>query len=522
MKSKFKILHLEDSEADCELVRALLTNDGIDCDVRQCESRESFIEDLKEKHFDLIFADCTLPQFSGLHALELARQYSPGIPFIFVSGTIEEDAAIESLRRGATDYVLKSRLSRLVPAVRRALAETEEKSKSLEMEQRLRQAQRLEAVGTLAGGIAHDFNNILTIIRGYTSLLSIESGKPERVADIAATIDRASVRGAELVGQLLAFARKSEGTFSSTSINQRVQEVAAMLRPALPQNIVFESHLDESLPEISADAGQVERVLINLATNSRDAMPNGGKIIFSTSQERSERVPIHSSPEAQTYLCLRVSDTGTGMDEEIRQRVFEPFFTTKARGKGTGLGMPVVYGLMQSHGGFVDIQSQVGVGTIVSLYFPIPSGPIRHEIERPSDSPEAIGGTETVLVVDDESDVRYFVELILSLHGYRVLSAADADAGLSLLAADEVHLVFSDVGLPRMDGFELLRRARQSHPSIATILCSGYSDAKLKGRMAEVGIDGFIPKPYDANTLLRVVRSALDKNKDKLIQHSLF
>jgi two-component system cell cycle sensor histidine kinase/response regulator CckA len=513
MKSKFKILHLEDSQTDCELVRQLLAGDGIDCEVRQCERRQNFIEDLKEHRFDLIFADCTLPHFSGLHALEIAREYAPGTPFIFVSGTIEEDTAIESLRRGATDYVLKSRLSRLVPAVRRALAETEEKAKSQEMEQRLRQAQRLEAVGTLAGGIAHDFNNILTIIRGYTSLLPIESHKPERVHDIAATIDRASVRGAELVGQLLAFARKSEGTFSSTSINQRVQEVAAMLRPALPQNIIFELQLDDNLPEISADAGQIERVLINLSTNARDAMPNGGKIVFSTSLARTDELPLHAGAGAERYLCLRVSDNGSGMDEETRQRIFEPFFTTKPRGKGTGLGMPVVYGLMQSHGGFVDVRSKVDEGTSVSLYFPMPIRPVQHATEQPLDAVVTAGGTETVLIVDDEADVRYFVELILNLHGYRILSAGDADTALSLLAVNEVHLIFSDVGLPKMDGFELIRRARQIHPRITTILCSGYIDAKLKGRMAEQSVDGFIPKPYDANTVLKTFRAALDKDK---------
>jgi signal transduction histidine kinase len=517
MKSTFRILHLEDSQEDCELVHRLLVDDGIACEIVQCENREKFLQALEKKNFDLIFADCTVPQFNGHHALELARQLVPEVPFIFVSGTIEEDLAIESLRRGATDYVLKGRLSRLVPAVRRAIAEVEEKAKSQEMEQRLRQAQRLEAVGTLAGGIAHDFNNILTIIKGYTSLLPMECGQPERVREIAGTIDRASLRGSELVNQLLAFARKSEGSFTSTALNHRVREIASMLRPALPPNIAFELQLEEGLPEIHADPGQVERVLINLSTNARDAMPDGGKITFSTRKIRGEDVPLHVGQETEEYLCLRVTDTGCGMDEATRQRIFEPFFTTKPKGKGTGLGMPVVYGLMQSHNGLIDVRSEPGKGTSISLFFPIPTEPMEQPVERPADAPQSVEGTETVLVVDDEPDVRYFLEVILKSHGYHVLSARSAETALAMLPlpSGEIDLLFSDVGLPTIDGFELSKRVRQIQPRLKTILCSGYSDGSLKTKMAEEGIEGFVPKPYDMNELLRAIRAVLDKEERK-------
>jgi signal transduction histidine kinase len=517
MKSKFRILHLEDSEDDCELVRQLLVGDGLDCDIVRCDSREQLIEDLEGKDFDLIFADCTLPQFNGIHALELARELAPGVPFIFVSGTLEEELAIESLRNGATDYVLKGRLSRLVPAVRRAIAEAEERAKSQEMEQRLRQSQRLEAVGTLAGGIAHDFNNILTIIKGYTSLLPMECEQPDRVRAIAETIDRASLRGSELVGQLLAFARKSEGVFTSTALNQRVREITSMLRPAMPPNIAFELQLEEGLPEIHADPGQVERVLINLSTNARDAMPDGGRITFSTSRLRGEDAPLHTGQEVEEYLCLRVNDTGLGMDEATRQRIFEPFFTTKPRGKGTGLGMPVVYGLMQSHNGLIDVRSEPGKGTSISLYFPIPAEPPVHAAERPPDVRKSVEGTETVLIVDDEPDVRYFLEVILKSHGYHVLSARSAEAALEMVPPPPgaIHLLFSDVGLPTIDGFELSRRLRQIQPGMKTILCSGYSDGGHKTKMAEEGIDGFAPKPYNTNELLQVIRTILDKEERK-------
>ena len=517
MQSTFRILHLEDSKEDCELVHRLLIDDGIDCEMIRCENREKFLQALEKKNFDLIFADCTVPQFNGHHALEVAREVAPEIPFIFVSGTIEEDSAIEALHRGATDYVLKGRLSRLVPAVRRAIAEAEEKAKSQEMEQRLRQAQRLEAVGTLAGGVAHDFNNILTIIKGYTSLLPMECQKPERVREIAGTIDRASLRGSELVNQLLAFARKSEGSFTSTALNHRVQEVASMLRPALPPNIAFELQLEEGLPEIRADPGQVERVLVNLATNARDAMPDGGKIIFSTSRARGDEVPSHSGRATDPYLCLRVTDTGCGMDEATRQRIFEPFFTTKPRGKGTGLGMPVVYGLMQSHNGLIDVQSEPGKGTSISLFFPIPEQPPAQPVERPQSAPKSVDGTETVLVVDDEPDVRHFLEIVLKAHGYSVLSARNAEKALELFQAPsgKIDLLFSDVGLPTIDGFELCWRTRQIQPQLKIILCSGYTDGSLKARMADLGIEGFVPKPYNTNDLLQTIRAVLDQDVKK-------
>jgi signal transduction histidine kinase len=513
MKSKFRILHLEDSPQDCEMVHRMLVRDGIDCEVVRCDNRDNFVRDLKEKDFDLIFADCTLPQFNGLHALELAREIAPGVPFIFVSGTIEEDSAIESLRSGATDYVLKERLGRLLPAVRRALSEVEERSRNREMEQRLRQSQRLEAVGTLAGGIGHDFNNILTIIKGYTSLLPMESHDPARVREIAETIDRASQRGSEMVHQLLAFARKSEGAFTSTALNHRVREITMMLHPAMPPNVTFELRLEEGLPEIHADQGQVERVLINLCTNARDAMAEGGKITLETTRVPGREAPLNSGRESTEYIRLRVTDTGCGMDEATRQRIFEPFFTTKPRDKGTGLGMPVVYGLMQSHNGLIDVQSEVGKGTSISLYFPVPAEQLASPVAEDAVPAAPVAGTETVMVVDDEPDVRYFLEVILKTNGYDVISAPHAQAALAMLQQrpGSIHLLLSDVGLPTMDGFELCRQMRETHPGVKTILCSGYTDGGLKTRMAEGGIEAFVPKPYDMAELLRTIRAVLDK-----------
>jgi len=514
MNPKLRILHLEDSETDSELIYQILVMEGVECTVNRLATMLEFVEHLQKKDFDIIFADCVMPEFSGLSALEVARIHAPEIPFIFVSGTMGEEAAIESLRNGATDYVLKQHLSRLVPAVRRAMAEAEARGKTQIMEQRLRQSQRLEAVGTLAGGVAHDFNNILTIITGHLALLPSECRDPERVQEIGIIIERAAQRGTELVKQLLAFARKSDGSFTSTNINRHIREITDMLRRTVPKNIAFEFQLDPDIPNILADPGQVERVVVNLTTNSRDAMPDGGTITFSTSRVPGKQVPPHSpSAENEYYLCLRVSDTGCGMDETMRQHIFEPFFTTKPKSKGTGLGLSVVYGLMQSHNGLVDVQSEVGKGTSISLFFPIPAGGIPPVVEKTSHLPGMVDGTETVLIVDDEADVIYFLEIILKQHGYRVLSANDAETALDLFEAqpNEVHLLFSDLGLPKLDGFALSQRVKKLNPNLKTILASGYIDAAIKARMTEEGVDGFISKPYNTSALLQTIRTILDK-----------
>jgi signal transduction histidine kinase len=514
MSSKLRILHLEDSATDCELIHQLLCDDGFDCHIHRLDTHEEYMRELEKQDYDLIFADCALPNFTGQQALQLARKVAPEIPFIFVSGTMGEEMAIESLRNGATDYVLKQRLTRLGPATRRALAEAAEKRKNKDMEQRLRQAQRLEAVGTLAGGVAHDFNNILTIIKGHVSLLPVESGKPERIKEIGSTIDRAAQRGTDLVKQLLAFARKSDASFTSVNVNQQVRDLSSMLKEAFPRNIKFKQQLDDKIPEILADPGQLERVIINLATNARDAMPGGGTITFSTLRVQGADVPFVASEEREhPHICLRVADTGIGMDEETRQHIFEPFYTTKPKGQGTGLGMPVVYGLMQSHNGIIDIWSEKGKGTAVSLFFPIPESAAPAVKKTEDEPPVAAGGTETVLIVDDESDVRYFMRIILETRGYTVLAAPNAEEALEILKArgHEVHIIFSDLGLPKMDGFELSRNVRKTYPAIKIVLASGYLDSAIKSRMTDLGIDGFLSKPYDTSALLNSVRATLDK-----------
>jgi len=513
MKQPLNILHIEDSKEDSELIRELLLNDGLECHITRVDTGLEIFNELEKDPYDLILADCRLPDFSGLRALEIANALRPETPFIFVSGTIGEDTAIDSLRNGATDYVLKDRLSRLVPAVRRALAEAEERMLRRQLQQRLREAGRLEAISTLSSGIAHDFNNILTIILGHASLLTMEHENPDRVLEISGTISDAARRGSEIVQQLLAFARKSDGHVVPVDLNGYIQAHLNALRERLPPGVDLTFEPAADLPDILMDASQVDRMLVNLLTNSVDAMSTGGRITLSTKLVPATELPdLLPELASENYVCLTVTDTGKGIDSTTREHVFEPFFTTKERGRGTGLGLPVVYGLMQAHHGYVDVKSEMGQGTSISLFFPVPKPNAANPPPTPHYADPALSGSETILVVEDEADVSFFLETMLKSHGYHVLCAADFDEALNLFKEhqNEIALVFSDIGLPRVDGIALCEKLRALKPNLPFILASGYPTKEFKDRINALGPQAFLSKPYHTNDILQTVRKTLD------------
>jgi two-component system, cell cycle sensor histidine kinase and response regulator CckA len=516
MKQTLNILHIEDSKEDSELISRLLSSSGFKCDVTRIETRPEIFDALEKNSYDLILADCKLPNFSGLRALEIAHALKPEIPFVFVSGTIGEETAIESLRNGATDYVLKDRLSRLVPAVRRALAEAEERTMCRQLQQRLREAGRLEAISTLSNGIAHDFNNILTIILGHASLLTLEHENSNRVLEISGTISEAARRGSEIVQQLLAFARKSDGHVAAADLNRYIQAHMNALKEKLPPEVDLTFEAASDLPSIMIDARQLDRILTNLITNSVDAMAGGGHITLSTSLVNARDLPdLLPDLASEHYLCLTVSDTGKGIDSTTREHVFEPFFTTKERGRGTGLGLPVVYGLMQAHHGFVNVSSEIDKGTAISLYFPVPKQNAANPPPVAHQSDPALIGTETILIVEDESDVSFFLETILETHGYHVLCAIDAEQAIAMFKErkNEIELVFSDIGLPKVDGISLGEKLRVLKPDVPLILASGYPTKEFKARINELGPQGFLSKPYDTQDILQTVRKTLNGSK---------
>jgi two-component system cell cycle sensor histidine kinase/response regulator CckA len=376
------------------------------------------------------------------------------------------------------------------------------------------QSQKIQSIGTLAGGIAHDFNNILAIILGYSSSLEKNRNDARKHAEGIAAISQAIDRGAALVRQILTFARKTDIVFEPLNIPDLVHELLSMLKETFSKTIAFTQTYAPNLPDILADRTQIHQTLLNLCVNARDAMPNGGSITIKaelrTKKEVSKRFP---TADRELYVCISVTDTGVGMDEAIYARVFDPFFTTKEKGKGTGLGLSVVYGVMQSHHGFVDVESYVGEGTTFYLFFPV-----SHIVERPMDegtlgNEKPSGGTETILLIEDEYLILKVIRRLLKSYGYSVYVAADGEEALEVFARhrDEIALVLSDVGLPKMSGIDVFKKLKEMDPHIKVVLASGFFEPDLKFSLHQLGAKGFIQKPYSNDEVLRKLREVLDE-----------
>ncbi|MEK6572163.1 MAG: ATP-binding protein, partial [Bacteroidota bacterium] len=381
------------------------------------------------------------------------------------------------------------------------------------LETQLQQAQKLESLGTLASGIAHDFNNILGIIIGHAFVLERLAADSAIIKKNTEAITKAGMRGAALVKQMLTFARKSEVLFESILLNDSVNEVVKLLAETFPKTITVSLDLEKDLPLIVADATQVHQVLLNLSVNARDAMPNGGTLTITTRRQSGEIARTRfSKATMREYIALSVADTGTGMDEATRSRIFEPFFTTKERGKGTGLGLSLVFGIMESHDGFVDVESEPGKGTTFHLYFPLLQKPAEIEQMKEQSTIDVPGGSETILVVEDEEMLRELVKNLLEAKGYTVLAASDGDEAVAMYTRHqgEIQLVLSDMGLPRMNGFEVYRELKNLNSTVRMILASGYVEPEMKSQILRAGVRDFIQKPYGPTEVLQTIRSVLD------------
>jgi len=380
------------------------------------------------------------------------------------------------------------------------------------LEQQLRQAQKMEAVGRLAGGVAHDFNNLLTIISGYGGLLLEHPGTVEPLRGYVNEIRNASGRAASLTRQLLAFSRQQVLAPRVLGLNAVVANIEKMLKRLIGEDIDLVTILGESLWPVKADPGQLEQVLLNLAVNARDAMPNGGVLTIETANVEmdSTSAQTHFPLSPGPYVLLAFSDTGIGMDAEIQARIFDPFFTTKEKGKGTGLGLAMVYGIVKQSGGYIWVYSEVGKGTTFKIYLP------RTEDEVDESGPGRSGvkaqqGTETLLLVEDEEAVRALVRNVLREKGYRVLEASRGGEALELAEqyGGPIDLLLTDVVMPQMSGRELARRLANLHPQIKVLYISGYADNAV---WYQGGLDSggaFLQKPFSPEALARKVREVL-------------
>jgi signal transduction histidine kinase len=628
-----QVLLLEDVAMDAELLKFELDRAALGCVVHRVSARDDFVQALRDFRPDVILSDFSLPQFDGMRALELARAWAPSVPFIIVTGSINEETAVQCMKAGATDYVLKSNLTRIGPAVRTALererergereraqaalrrseadlrtifdttsqalvlldrdgrvrlynaaaARTEERlgarigigmrvrelgllaeeqfrralsgerlsvetapgdgaaqfdityapvcdeqqavigvcvtaadiTERRRMDDQMRRAERMQATGRLAGGVAHEVNNMMTAILGFGDFLlrSLAPGDT-RQADVEEIL-KAARRAADVTRQLLAFSRQQVLHPRTVDLNAVIQELLPMLQRSITERHDLVTHLSPEPCCSHADPGQLEQVLLNLVLNARDAMPDGGRITIQTAQQHFDgtyamRHPDLSLPSGE-FVMMSVSDTGAGMDDATMHRIFEPFFTTKPVGQGTGLGLSTAYGIIKQSNGFIFAYSEPGQGTVFKAYLPLSAEPA----ERPS-GPKRMpsrGGSETILLVEDEEIVRSLAARALRGYGYTIIEAADGRKALGIYEAraSEIALVVTDVAMPDMGGRELAARLHEQAPELPILFMSGYTGEEVTERgMLPLGAP-FQSKPFTPDALASRVRQLLDR-----------
>jgi signal transduction histidine kinase len=506
-----KILHLEDNPTDAELTHHVFLEEWPDCKVTLVDTREEFLRALPGGH-DVILSDFNLVNFTGLEALHLAREKAPGIPFIFLSGTIGEERALDALRSGASDYVIKDRPKRLVPALQRALNDARLARERRAAEEQMLRVQRLENIGMLAAGIAHDFINVLAPAMLGVPLL--RSRHPDEIDQkILASIENSTLRGANLVKQILGFAHGATGEAHTVQPKHLLRELFDVMGQTFPKNIRLKEAIAGNLWPIRAYPTQLHQVVLNLCVNARDAMPDGGTLKLRASNLELDRLGAASIAQAKpgAYLLIEVSDTGTGIPPDLLGKIWDPFFTTKEAGRGTGLGLSTVRGIVRDHGGVIDLQTRAGAGTLFRVL--LPALPEQTGTEHDT-AAVAIprGAGELVLVVDDDANVREVACASLIAHGYHALAANDGTEAVALFAPRhlEIRAVVSDLDMPGLDGTTLAAIVRKLNPSVRVILSSASADAGDPRRRAPEG-GAFRPKPYTAETLLGTLHELLTR-----------
>lgn len=638
------MLLAEDNENDVELCLRELKRCGISFQADVVSRRDDFIRKLNEKPVDIVLSDYRMGDWTGIDALSIVKEFCPEVPLILLTGTLGDELAVECIKMGITDYVLKHQLSRLPMALRRAKEEralregekravqalreseahyrglvdnaaygiyrkkpdgalayanlalvrmlgydsaedlfsigstqalycqaskwamvlndykrlkrvdavtewkrkdgkiitvringrqvtgargdeqievmVEDVTERIALETQLQQAQKFEAIGQLAGGIAHDFNNMIGAILGWADM-GIEETEPDsRLHRHFAKVRQQAERAGSLTRQLLAFARRQILEPRDMDLNQSVTETLSLLEKVIGSNIAIKATLAPKLPVVRADPTQVEQVLMNLCINARDAMPEGGSLIIETSRISFDVEACKLQPLAHPgdYVLLSVTDTGTGMDAATLDRIFEPFFTTKELGKGTGLGLATVYGIVRQHGGFVHVYSELGTGTTFRVYVPVSNAAVAAK-ERLDETGKVQGGTETLLVAEDHEGLRQLAVEKLTKLGYKVIAAADGEEAVNEFRRHEaeIDLALLDVVLPKLNGPEIYSRICASRPDLPVVFATGYSaDFALLHKVQRYGV-AVLQKPYKASDLARKIRDALDRRPTRTL-----
>jgi two-component system cell cycle sensor histidine kinase/response regulator CckA len=513
MLTPLRALILEDSETDCALLVRELENDGFSVQHKRVENAPDLRKNLIAEIWDIVISDYSMPGFNGTAALRIVQELKADIPFIFVSGTIGEDVAVEAMRNGAHDYVMKGKLKRLAPAIRRELQEAELRREHKRIEVQMRHLEKFEVIGKLAGGIAHDFNNVLGAIQGWAELGLQESPKESRPANLFHSIHSQSLRAAGLTRQLLAYARRQILEPRNIDLNQVLAETGGMLRRVIGQNIEIKMDLSPEPQVVRADPSQIEQVIMNLCLNGRDAMRQGGQLRIETSHVDFDHdyCKQHVYARLGSYVRLSISDTGTGMDSETIKHIFEPFFTTKDIGQGTGLGLATTFAIVKQHSGYVETDSEIGKGTTFHVYLPAFEGPAQPRLVL--DETPAQGGTETILVAEDNDGVLELIEDVLKSLGYTVIVARDGAEAISefKLHSDSISVVLLDMQMPKASGQEVYETIRKLKSDVPVILTSGYVGPETEFSLSASSKVALLPKPFSAMALGHKVRELLDQ-----------
>jgi two-component system cell cycle sensor histidine kinase/response regulator CckA len=509
-----RVLFIEDSEDDAILQVRLLRQAGYEVAYARVQSADE-LKTALERSWDIVISDYSMPHFSGTEALQVVREKGIDVPFVFVSGTIGEDAAVAALKVGAQDYLMKTNLGRLIPSVQRELRESEERKQRQRLEEQVHQLQRFEAIGRLAGGVAHDFNNVIGAIMGWAEI-GANAAYPggdlqDKFLKIRAQADRAS----GLTRQLLAFARRQTLQPCNTNLNELSKETISLLRNVIGERIEIQLQLADDLNVIWADPGQVEQVLMNLSLNARDAMPDGGRLIVETKNVivDDDYQRLHPYAVAGNYVLLRVVDNGIGMDSDTMTHIFEPFFTTKETGRGTGLGLATVYGIVKQHKGFVDVDSAPGQGTAFRVYLPLGNGPA--EAGEKHEAFTMRGGSECILIAEDNDDLRDAAQEILQSLGYRVITAKDGEEAVRVFEEhrDAIDLAFMDVVLPKLNGTDAYMQMIARKPALPVLFTTGYASEVSLVLVTTREKATVLQKPYGSQYLAQKLREKLDKKK---------
>ncbi len=512
-EEKYRRLFEESKRAE-ELYRSLLNSSADAIVIYDLEGKVRFVNPSFTRIFGWTLDELVgrqipfVPDFEKEKTMsEIQSGLSGSPPSVFETRRTTKDGRILNLTISGSRYDDHEG----APAGILAILHDITRTKALEAE--FRQAQKMEAIGTLAGGIAHDFNNLLQVISGYAQLLlwgkSIMDPGHQEVLEIQKAVERA----AQLIRQLLTFSRKMEGKRRPLDLNREILEAEKILKRAIPKMITIELHLGSRLDAVNADPVQIEQILLNLGSNAADAMPDGGRLNLGTRNASldEEFCRHHLGAKPGNYVLLTVADTGQGMDRETVQHIFEPFFTTKGIGKGTGLGLASVYGIVKSHGGYILCESEVGQGTIFKIYLPAVQD-MGAQVGMGVEGVPLKGGSETILVVDDEVSVRELAVQILQRHGYQVFAADCGEAALETFQTrkGEIDLVILDLGMPGMGGLNCLRGLLQIDGSARVLIASGYSVNGSVKECLESGAAGYIGKPYRLKDLLAKVRTVLE------------